>query len=153
MFNGVVRNRGELAKAESTLQELEEKYERVRSLLEERKAERLQIETQVQAAAAAAGDMDRLVALQSRAVALDRSIAELSAAEAECCERVQSARRYLYTLYVRLEKLRQEAVLLKRKLWLNEEAEALSGEERASLSRLKIQIKAITGESQTGQLI
>jgi hypothetical protein len=150
MSNSNNRNRGELAKAESTLQEFEEKIERLRVMMKERKAERRKVETEVQEAAAE-GDMDRLVALQSRCVTIERSLAEMSAAESECLERMLAARRYLYTLYVRLEKLRQEASSIRRKLLAPDEP--LSAEERTSLNRLKIQIKAITGESQTGQLL
>ena len=150
MTMGSGRNKGELAKAESSLQELEEKVERIRVLIKERKTEGQNIGALVHEAAAA-GDMDRLVALQTRAVAIERSIAELKASEEECVERMLSARRYLYSLYVRLEKLRQEASSLNQKLLLRDQI--ISSDERASLSRLKIQIKAITGESRTGQLI
>jgi len=150
MSNGNNRNRGELAKAESTLQDFEEKIERLRVMISERKAERAAIEVKVQEAAAE-GDMDRLVALQSRYAVIDRSLAEMAAAESDCLERMLAARRYLYTLYVRLEKLRQEATSIRRKLLLPDEP--ISVEERTSLNRLKIQIKAITGESTTGQLI
>jgi chromosome segregation ATPase len=150
MTIGIARNKGELAKAESTLREHEEKVERLRSLIRERKLERQQIGALVQEAAPS-GDMDKLVALQSRAGAIERSIVELSASEAECLERMLSARRYLYSLYVRLEKLRQEATTIKRKLLLPDEA--ITIEDRANLNRLKVQMKAITGESKTDHLI
>ena len=107
MFQRTVPNRGELAKAQLTLQEAESKLERIVALLAERQRERLDIETQIQEAAAN-GDMDRLVDLQNRAGVVEKTIAELRTAEAGCATRVESARRYLYTLYVRLEKLRQE---------------------------------------------
>src|SRR5712692_9932990 len=100
-------NRGELAKAQLTLQEAEAKLERLLALSAERRAERRDLATYIQDTAAT-GDMDKLVALQSRAVLVEKTIAELRAAEAECARSVESARRYLYTLYVRLERLRQE---------------------------------------------
>ncbi len=144
-------NRGELAKAQLTLQEAETKLERVVALLGERRAERRDLETQIQEAAAT-GDMDKLVDLQNRAGVVEKTIAELRAAEAECAGRVESARRYLYTLYVRLEKLRQEFSGLMRRLASIDQAENVPGDVQTSLGRIKIQLKAITGENSTGRL-
>lgn len=144
-------NRGELAKAQLILEEQEAKLERLRALLTERKAERRDLETHVQGTAAA-GDMDKLVALQSRAVLIERTIAELASAEAECAQRVESARRYLYTLYVRLEKLRQEFSSLMRRLASIEQGENIPVDVQTNLGRIKIQLKAITGENSTGRL-
>ena len=96
--------------------------------------------------------MDRLVALQSRAVLVEKTIAELTASEEECAQRVESARRYLYTLYVRLEKLRQEFSGLMRKLASADQGESVPGEVLTSIGRIKIQLKAITGENSTGRL-
>jgi len=145
-------NRGELAKAQLTLQESEEKLQRILALLAERVSERHDLETHIIQATAATGDMDRLVALQNRAVAVDKTIAELRAAEAECTQRVDSARRYLYTLYVRLERLRQEFSGLMRKLASVDQGESIPVEVQTSLGRIKIQLKAITGENSTGRL-
>ena len=144
-------NRGELAKAQLTLQEAETKLERVVALLGERRAERRDLETQIQEAAAT-GDMDKLVDLQNRAGVVEKTIAELRGAEAECAGRVESARRYLYTLYVRLEKLRQEFSGLMRRLASIDQGENVPGDVQTSLGRIKIQLKAITGENSTGRL-
>ncbi len=144
-------NRGELAKAQLTLQEAETKLERVVALLGERRVERRDLETQIQEAAAT-GDMDKLVDLQNRAGVVEKTIAELRAAEAECAGRVESARRYLYTLYVRLEKLRQEFSGLMRRLASIDQGENVPGDVQTSLGRIKIQLKAITGENSTGRL-
>ena len=144
-------NRGELAKAQLTLQEAEEKLERIQTLLSERKIERRDLEGHIQDTAAT-GDMDRLVALQNRAVMVDKTIAELQAGEAECTQRVESARRYLYTLYVRLEKLRQEFSGLMRSLASIDQGESVPSDVQTSLGRIKIQLKAITGENSTGRL-
>src|SRR5437867_2531719 len=100
------QNRGELAKAQLILEEAEAKLERLHALLAERRTQRVEVEANIQGVAPT-GDMDKLVTLQSRAVLLEKTIGELGASEAECAQRVESARRYLYTLYVRLEKLRQ----------------------------------------------
>ncbi|HKP86012.1 MAG TPA: hypothetical protein VJZ26_07950 [Blastocatellia bacterium] len=137
-------NRNELAKAESTLQDLEAKRQHIKALLVERKAERLQLETQVQTIKST-GDINKMVALQSRAIALDKIIAEMSHAESDCAQRIEAARRYLYTLYVRLEKLRQEAATLTEKTSLTEQGRTPLPEEQAVLARLRLQIQAITG--------
>lgn len=144
-------NSGELAKAQLTLQEAEAKLERLLTLLAERRAERLDLETHIQETAAT-GDMDRLVALQNRALVVDKTIAELHAAESECTQRVESARRYLYTLYVRLERLRQEFSGLMRRLASVDQGENVPADVQTNLGRIKIQLKAITGENSTGRL-
>jgi hypothetical protein len=144
-------NRGELAKAQLTLQEAEEKLERIQALLSERKIERRNLDGQIQETSAT-GDMDKLVALQNRAMMVDKTIIELQAGEAECTQRVDSARRYLYTLYVRLEKLRQEFSGLMRCLASIDQGESIPADVQTSLGRIKIQLKAITGENSTGRL-
>lgn len=144
-------NRGELAKAQLTLQESEEKLDRLLALLAERRAERRDLEACIQETAAT-GDMDKLVALQSRAGLVEKNVAELHAAEAECARRVEAARRYLYTLYVRLERLRQEFSGLMRRLASIGQGESVPADVQTSLGRIKIQLKAITGENSTGRL-
>lgn len=144
-------NRGELAKAQLTLQEAETKLERIVTLLAERRQERHDLGAHIQEVSAT-GDMDRLVDLQNRAVTVDKTIAELSAAEEECIQRVESARRYLYTLYVRLERLRQEFSGLMRRMAAVDQGESIPAEVQTNLGRIKIQLKAITGENNTGRL-
>jgi chromosome segregation ATPase len=151
MQERIGQNRGELARAQSTLQESEAKLERLRGLLAERKTERRVVETQIQEIAAT-GDMDKLVALQSRAVVVERNVAELSAAETECARRVESARRYLYTLYVRLERLRQEFSRLMQRIASGGQGDTVPSDVLTNLGRIKIQLKAITGENSTGRL-
>ena len=151
MFERNGPNRGELAKAQLTLQEAETKLERIVALLAERREERRSLATQIQEVSAT-GDMDKLVDLQNRAVVVEKMIAELTGAEGECTQRVESARRYLYTLYVRLEKLRQEFSGLMRRLALIDQGENVPPDVMTSLGRIKIQLKAITGENSTGRL-
>jgi len=146
------RGRGELAKAEVTVHELEAQLEHVRSLLKERKAEKQDFTPESQQAAAA-GDINRLIVLENRSVALDKIIQELTSSETECMDRVDAARRYLYTLYVRLEKLRKEARKLMRKVQSIEKPDGEIREVETNLSRVKVQIKAIVGEVKTGQLL
>jgi len=144
-------NRGELTKAQLTLQESEAKLEHLVALLAERSAQRRDLDALMQAAAAS-GDMDELVTLQSRTALVEKTIAELRAAEAECTRRVEAARRYLYTLYVRLEKLRQEFSGLMRRLAAIDQGESIPVDMQTNLGRIKIQLKAITGENSTGRL-
>lgn len=151
MQERVTQNRGELVRAQQDLQELEVKLEHLRGLLGERRSERRIVELRIQEIAAT-GDMDKLVALQSRAVMVERNVAELNAAETECARRVESARRYLYTLYVRLEKLRQEFSRLMKSVAAVAHGESIPSDVLTNLGRVKIQLKAITGENSTGRL-
>lgn len=151
MFERTAPNRGELAKAQLTLQEAEGKLDRLVALLAERRAERQALETYIQETAAT-GDMDKLVDLQNRAGVVEKTITELRAAEAECNQRVESARRYLYSLYVRLEKLRQEFSGLMRRLASIDQGQSVPVDVQTSIGRIKIQLKAITGENSTGRL-
>lgn len=151
MLERTAANRGELAKAQLTLQEAESKLERVVTLLTERNNERLKLADLIRDTAAT-GDMDKLIALQSRAGLVDKTIAELRSNEAECARRVESSRRYLYTLYIRLEKLRQEFSVLMRRLASLDQGENIPMEVQTNIGRVKIQLKAITGENSTGRL-
>lgn len=137
-------NNSQLAKAESALQELEAKLQHTRALLEERKAQRLEIETQVKTIKST-GDINDMMMLQSRTLAMDKAIADLKTSESECVQRIESTRRYLYTLYVKLEKLRQEAATLASQSSLPNQEQTLLPDEQASLRRLRLQIQAITG--------
>ena len=151
MQERVGQNRGELVRAQLDLREFETELEHLRGLLAERRSERQLVDLRIQEIAAT-GDMDKLVTLQSRAVAIERNVAELSAAETECAHRVESARRYLYTLYVRLEKLRQEFSRLMQRVASVAHGETLPSDVLTNLGRVKIQLKAITGENSTGRL-
>jgi uncharacterized coiled-coil protein SlyX len=138
-------SRSELAKAESTLRALEEKLQHIRSVLAERRAERSDIESRPQSLNAT-GDINKLMTLKSHSIALDKAIAELVASEAECAQRIESSRRYLYTLYVRLERLRQEAATLTREASKPGQSQNISAEDMTALRRVKLQIQAIEGE-------
>ncbi|HXU37206.1 MAG TPA: hypothetical protein VN937_12660 [Blastocatellia bacterium] len=151
MQERVAQNRGELVRAQLDLHELEAKLEHLHGLLAERRNERLIVELQIQETAAT-GNMDKLVALQSRAVMVERNVAELSAAEVECARRVESARRYLYTLYVRLERLRLEFTQLMHRVASAATGDLIPPAVLTNIGRLKIQLKAITGENSTGRL-
>jgi len=132
MLNNGSRNMSELAKAESALKEAEAEMDRMRALIEERRNERRDIDAQI-AQAGTAGNIDGLIALQTRSTMLDKGIAELCASAADSAQRAESARRYLYKLYVHLERLRQEAA-------------HLIEEDPTRLTRVKVQIHAIAGD-------
>jgi chromosome segregation ATPase len=151
MSERVGQNHGELAKAQSTLQELERKLDHLRGLLAERRMERHDVE-RLNQEIAATGDMDKLVAVQSGVALTEKAIAELLGAEADCTQRIESARRYLYALYVRLERLRQEYSGLMRRVASSDQVEGVSSDVLTNLGRIKIQLKAITGEDKTGRL-
>ena len=95
--------------------------------------------------------MDKLVAVQSRAVLIEKAIGELQSSEADCERRIESARRYLYALYVRLERLRQEYSSLMRKV-ASDQVDGIPSVVLTNLGRIKIQLKAIMGEDNTGRL-
>ena len=147
----VGQNHGELAKAQSSLQGLETKLDHLRGLLAERRVERHDME-KLNQEIAATGDMDKLVAVQSRVGLIEKAIVELLGAEADCAQRIESARRYLYALYVRLERLRQEYSGLMRRVASSDQVEGVPSDVLTNLGRIKIQLKAITGEDSTGRL-
>lgn len=126
------RNKSEMAKAESALKEAEAEQDRMRAIIEERKSERHNIGSRIEKEGTA-GNVDGLIALQTHLSLLDKGIADLIVSSAECAQRVESARRYLYKLYVHLERLRQEAAYL-------------IDEDPARLTRVRVQIHAIAGE-------
>ena len=100
--------KGELVKAEDLLTQARVQLQRLSALFEERKQELLDTEAQIKSAAAA-GNADKVMALQSRLSALDKSISELGVSQAECARRVESIEEYLNILRSRLRRLREEA--------------------------------------------
>lgn len=131
MYSNGKQNRGELAKAELALEEAESKHERIKSQLEEKRGEREALDSLIERAGSA-GNVDELLVLQSRRSSMDKTLMDLSISEKACLHRAESARRYLYKLYVRLERLRQEAA-------------GLEEDEPRQLVRVKMQIEAIAG--------
>ena len=141
MLPGNGLNKSQLAKAELTLQELEAKLAHTRAILAERQRERQQMQAMEQKLRDT-GDINKLVKFQARAYATDKAIQELKAREADAERQIESARRYLYTLYVKVERLRQEAAAFTAR---SRGEAVLPPEEQANLRRLQIQIQAITG--------
>src|SRR4051812_49408258 len=141
MLPGNGLNKSQLTKAEATVHELEAKLEHTRAILAERQRERQQVQAMEQKLRDT-GDINKLVKLQSRIYAMDKAIQELKTREVDTARQIESARRYLYTLYVKLERLRQEAAAFTARS-LGEQS--LLPEEQANLRRLQIQIQAIGG--------
>jgi chromosome segregation ATPase len=141
MLAGNVLNKSQLAKAEATLQELEAKLSHARAILDDRLRERQQLQAMEQKLRDT-GDINKMVKLQARAFAMDKAIQELKSRVADTERQIESARRYLYTLYVKVERLRQEAAAFTAR---SSGERALLPEEQANLRRLQIQIQAITG--------
>ena len=141
MLPGNSLHKSQLVKAEATVQELETKLEHMRAILEDRQRERQQIQAMEQKIRDT-GDINKLMKLQSRIYAMDKAINELKTREADTARQIESARRYLYTLYVKLERLRQEAAAFTAR---SHGEPALLPEEQANLRRLQLQIQAITG--------
>ncbi len=135
---------GEMGRAESAVERLELKLVQIKNLLEEKKTEKHRLDSNPQALAGT-GDINKLLVLKSRSIEVDSTIMELTESAARCQSQLDSARRYLFTLYVRLERLRQEASSLSAKIHLDDLSDNKVAESQQSLSRIMIQIAAITG--------
>jgi serine phosphatase RsbU (regulator of sigma subunit) len=134
-------HKSQLAQAEAALQEMEAKLQQTRAVLDDRKREHRQLQAMEQKLRDT-GDINKLVKFQARAFAMDKAVQELKVREVEAARQVEAARRYLYTLYVKLERLRQEAAAFTVR---SHTESALLPEEQANLRRLQLQIQALTG--------
>ena len=133
-----------MARAESNLKDLESKLQQTRAILEERKSERASIDSQ-RHLMERTGDINRLMAMKQRSLALDKSITDAIVAERESVERVEAAHRYVRGLRLRLEKLRQEAASLSEKISLDQVPTEVLSQARSSLRRVQMQIEALAG--------
>ena len=144
MQNRAGKFQSELARASSDLKDQEAKLDQTRYLLDEKKNERSGIDSQ-RHMLERTGDINRLMAMKQRGLALDKSITELLMAERESAERVESARRYVQALTARLEKLREEAASLSEKISLDQVPVDVLPQVKSSLRRVQMQIEALTG--------
>ncbi len=140
------RQHSELTLAESTLQVLQTKLESLRTLLEEQKAERWKIDAEPHLMAAT-GDLNHFVRLKSRTVALDKSISELKRSEIQCQVRIESFKKYLFTLQRRLDSLRREESMLNAELSAENLPQNIKATLLSRISRVKLQIEAIAGKA------
>ncbi len=137
-------SQSEIAKAEATLRSMEANLQNIQSMLSERKSERHELETRPQAMEAT-GDINRLMALKRRTMALDKEITQLSYSELEARKRVDSVRQYLNTLHAKLDGLRSEAAKISEKLAVEQLPEDVEAKMKTLLRRVEIQIEAIAG--------
>jgi chromosome segregation ATPase len=144
MQNRPGKFQSELARASSDLKDQEAKLQQTRYLLEEKKNERSGIDSQ-RHMLERTGDINRLMQMKQRGLALDKSITELLMAERECAERVESARRYVQALTARLDKLREEAASLSEKISQDQVPVEVLPQVKSSLRRVQMQIEALTG--------
>ena len=91
------------------------------------------------------GDINRLMAMKQRSIALDKSINELTISETDCLQRIESARRYVQGLTSRLDKLREEASSLAQRISKDEVPADVLPQVQNSLRRVQMQIEALTG--------
>lgn len=123
---------------------MEANLQNIRAMLNERKTERNELEARPQAMEAT-GDINRLMALKRRTMALDKEIIQLSHTELEARKRVDSVRQYVNTLYAKLDGLRSEAAKISEKLAVEQLPEDVSAKLQTLLRRVEIQIEAIAG--------
>ncbi|HWO02592.1 MAG TPA: hypothetical protein VNS63_25335 [Blastocatellia bacterium] len=134
----------ELARAESTLKEMEARLGRTRAMLEEQCAKHFEIEGQ-RHILERTGDINRLMEIKQRSLALDKSIKELRRSEVEALERIESAKRYVGGLQERLDRLRQEASSLSEKLEADEVPPEVRPQVQTTLRRVQMQIEMLAG--------
>ncbi|HLG16600.1 MAG TPA: hypothetical protein VJH03_19170 [Blastocatellia bacterium] len=118
-----------------------------RALLAEHKSERYSMDSQ-RHVLERTGDINNLMEIKSRTVALDKAIADLVASETECLARIASARRYLKGLNGRLDDLRREAAGLSEQLASNQIPPDLVPQVRTTLRRVEMQIEALGEDSE-----
>jgi chromosome segregation ATPase len=145
------QNQGEIAKAESMLQALRFKLDEIRSSVAEQKAEVLEID-QKHVTLQATGDINRMLAVRRRSIAINKTIATLSASELQCRERIISVERYLETLNRKLEGLRREANGVAEKLAADDLAADVVAGLQTARRRIKMQIDALAGQSRSKPL-
>ncbi|MEW6127081.1 MAG: hypothetical protein AB1757_08585 [Acidobacteriota bacterium] len=135
----------ELMQAEAVLRDAESQLKEINTMLEERWSERRALIPKIKSAASA-GQTDKLLEYQARAVKLDRAIADLGRSGAKCMRRLESARRYLDTLNERLDKLQNEAEQLAARI--RRHTQSLTAP--LKLNRVNVQIEAIKGNETPG---
>ncbi len=144
MFRAAAQIPSELTRAEATLKELEARLEGTRAMLEEHRSNRFEIEGQ-RHKLERTGDINRLMEIKQRSLALDKTIKELRRSEAESLERIESAKRYVIGLRERLNRLRQEASSLSQKIEADEVPPEVLPQVQQTLRRVKMQIEMLAG--------
>ena len=145
------KNQGEIAKARGMLQAQQTKLQQIRAAMQETKSEMLDLDLRHHDLRAT-GDINKMMAIKSRSIALNKSVAGLTSSEAECRQRVESMERYLETLTRKLEGLRHESTRLAEEI----AADSVAPDVRATLqslaSRIKMQMEALEGKRRSGPI-
>jgi len=145
------KNQGEIAKARGMLQAQQTKLQQIRAAMQETKSEMLDLDLRHHDLRAT-GDINKMMAIKSRSIALNKSVAGLTSSEAECRQRVESMERYLETLTRKLEGLRHESTRLAEEI----AADGVAPDVRATLqslaSRIKMQMEALEGKRRSGPI-
>lgn len=140
------QNQGELGQARAMLHSHQAKLDQVRAQINEKKSEMREIDHSHHVLEAT-GDINRMMAIKSKSIALSKDLSMLSTTEAETVERVASVNRYIETLKRRLESLQKEESALAEKL----SSDDLTPDARATIvtltSRLRMQIESLEGKS------
>ncbi|HEY6328316.1 MAG TPA: hypothetical protein VI756_03190, partial [Blastocatellia bacterium] len=145
------QDQSEIAKAELMLRALRVKLQEIRSSVAEQKAEVLEIDRK-HVTLQATGDINQMLAVRRRTIAINKTIATLSASELQCRERIRSVERYIETLNKKLEGLRREANSVSEKLAAEDLApDAIAGLQTAR-RRIKMQIDALAGPGRSKPL-
>src|SRR5215207_3985470 len=105
MLDKIGRAKSELAQAEGILRNAEVELKDINTTLEERWAEKRELNTRIKSAASD-GRFEDLVKLQARTSELDRSISELGRSGARCLRRIESAKMYVETLIKKFDNLK-----------------------------------------------
>jgi hypothetical protein len=145
------KNHGEIAKARAMLQAQQEKLQQIRSAMQETKSEMLDLDLRHHNLQAT-GDINKMMALRSRAIALNKSVTGLSTSEAECLVRIESMERYLETLNKKLEGLRHEASRLSEEIAVEGVAPDVKTKLQSLASRIKMQIEGLEGKRRSGPI-
>jgi chromosome segregation ATPase len=140
------RNHSELAKAREMLTAQRAALQHIKAKLTETRQEIQELDA-CHHALEATGDINRMMAVKTRSMALERSITGMLAAEADCLKRIESIERYVETLTSRLEGLRREYARLIENLAVDD----LSGDVKAKLqslgNRVRMRIEALGGKA------
>src|SRR5215510_11707908 len=145
------KNQGEIAKARGMLQAQQAKLQQIRAAMQETKSEMLDLDLRHHNLQAT-GDINKMMAIKSRSIALNKSVAGLSASEAECLQRVESMERYIDTLNRKLEGLRHEAGRLAEEAAVDGIAPDVKTKLQSLGSRIKMQIEALEGKKRSGPM-
>jgi hypothetical protein len=143
------RNLGELAKAKGMLQAQQTKLQQIRAAMQETKSEMLDLDLRHHNLHAT-GDINKMMAIRSRSIALNKSVSGLNASEAECLQRIESMERYVETLNKKLESLRHEAQRLAEEAAADGVAPDVKAKLQSLASRIKMQIEGLEGKKRSG---